>query len=77
MTAKKVTLWYDQEGDFLEVVWDTQPGYFTETTDDRVMANVDMGGNVQGFHILGVSTIKGKPFEVTLASKPQKETAGS
>ena len=76
MADKKVTLWYDEEGDFLEVMWDTKPGYFTPTEDDRVMANVDMEGNAQGFHILGVSTIKGKPFEVALASKPQKEATG-
>lgn len=69
MADKQVNLWYDAEGDFLEVIWEVKPGYFTETEDDRVMVKVDMAGNVLGFHVLGVSTIKGKPFEVTLASK--------
>jgi uncharacterized protein YuzE len=69
MAAEQVNLWYDAEGDFLEVIWKVKPGYFTETEDDRVMVKVDMEGNVLGFHILGVSTIKGKPFEVLLASK--------
>jgi uncharacterized protein YuzE len=69
MAAEQVNLWYDAEGDFLEVIWEVKPGYFTETGDDRVMVKVDMEGNVLGFHILGVSTIKGKPFDVILASK--------
>lgn len=69
MAAEQVNLWYDAEGDFLEVIWEVKPGYFTETRDDRVMVKVDMEGNVLGFHILGVSTIKGKPFDVILASK--------
>lgn len=74
MEKKSVNLWYDKEGDFLEITWDIKPGYFTETEDDRVMVNVDMEGQVQGFHILGISTIKGHPFEVSLAPDMPKNT---
>jgi len=66
MAQKKISVWYDPEGDFLEVIWETKAGYFRETEDDRVMEKVDEEGNVLGFHILGVSTMKGKPFEVAL-----------
>lgn len=76
MSDTKVKLWYDQEGDYMEVIWDTKPGYFTATEDDRVMVMVDTEGNVQGFHILGVRSVKGKPFDVTLAAKPASGTGG-
>ena len=74
MAKKSVNLWYDEEGDFLEVTWDRNPGYFTETEDDRIMVNVDMEGNIQGFHILGLSTIKGAPLNVDLTPDRPKNT---
>lgn len=61
MSDTKVKLWYDQEGDYMEVIWDTKPGYFTATEDDRVMVMVDTKGNVQGFHILVSDLSKGSP----------------
>ena len=67
MGQSDVSLWLDAEGDFLEVVWTVKEGYFTETADDRVMVKVDTDGNTLGFHVLGISSIKGKPFEVALA----------
>ena len=62
----RVNVWYDEEGDYLDVIWGSGDTYFTETEDDRVMINMDMEGNVQGFHILGLSTIKGAPLDVDL-----------
>ena len=66
MADERVSLWYDQEGDFLEVIWQIREGQFTETPDDRVMAKIDADGNPLGFHILGVSTIKGEPLDLAL-----------
>lgn len=60
-------LWYDPEGDFMEVVFDKTAGYFRETEDERVMEKVNVDGNVLGFSIMKVSSLKGKPFEVALA----------
>jgi hypothetical protein len=60
-------LWYDPEGDFIEVIFERKEGYFRETDDDRVMEKVDIEGNVLGFSIQKVSSMKGKPFEVALA----------
>jgi uncharacterized protein YuzE len=74
MEKKLVNLWYDEEGDFLEVTWDRNPGYFTETEDDRIMVNLDMEGNVQGFHIVGLSSIQGVPVNVNLVSSKPKNT---
>jgi len=62
-----VKLWYDPEGDYLEVTFERRKeGFFRETEDDRVMERVDTEGNVLGFSIQKVSSLKGKPFEVAL-----------
>jgi hypothetical protein len=37
--AQTVKVWYDTEGDFLEVLFSDKPGYMRET--DAVMARVD------------------------------------
>lgn len=64
MAAKSVSIWLDPEGDFLEVIFDrSRPGYFRETKDDRVMEKIDDQGNVIGFSILKVSSIK-SPFPI-------------
>jgi hypothetical protein len=68
MAERVVKLWYDQEGDMLEVFWDTRDGYFTPTEDPRVLANVDLEGNVQGFQIEGATRLKGGPLEVRIPS---------
>ena len=62
-----ISIWYDPEGDFLEVVLEKKPGYFKETALDQVMAKVDMEGRVIGFSILKVSSLKGKPLDLSLA----------
>ncbi len=67
MERNVVKLWYDPEGDFIEVIFERKEGYFRETDDDRVMEKVDIEGNVLGFSIQKVSSLKGKPFEVALA----------
>lgn len=68
MAPKSVTIWLDQEGDFLEVLFDpSKPGYFRQTADDRVMEKLDDQGNVIGFSILRVSSIKSPaPIELLL-----------
>lgn len=68
MAPKSVTIWLDQEGDFLEVLFDpSKPGYFRETADDRLMEKLDDQGNVIGFSILRVSSVKSpSPIEFVL-----------
>lgn len=64
---KRVRVWYDAEGDYLEVILDLErPGYFRETANDQVMEKVDEQGNILGFSILKVSSIKQTPLEVAL-----------
>jgi uncharacterized protein YuzE len=66
MAEKKVKIWYDPEGDYLEVIFDQRPGYFHETENDQVMEKVDSQGNVLGFSVLKLSSVKKTPLEVAL-----------
>jgi hypothetical protein len=50
----------------MKVTFERKAGYFRETEDDRVMEKVDEDGNVLGFSVMKVSSLKGKPFEVAL-----------
>jgi uncharacterized protein YuzE len=63
---KRVKIWYDPEGDYLEVIFDQSPGYFRETENDQVMEKVDDEGNVLGFSVLRVSAMRTNPLEVAL-----------
>ncbi|MBI3994468.1 MAG: DUF2283 domain-containing protein [Nitrospirae bacterium] len=66
MAKKIVKLWYDPEGDYLEVIFDQKEGYFRETENDQVMEKVDQAGNVLGFSVLRVSKLSKKPLDVAL-----------
>lgn len=66
MAERKLKVWYDPEGDYLEVIFDQKRGYFRETANDQVMEKVDEQGNVLGFSVLHVSALKEKPLEVAL-----------
>lgn len=65
--GKAIKIWYDKEGDYLEVLFERKSGYFKETENDAVMEKVDTEGNVIGFSILKVSKLKGaKPLSIEL-----------
>ena len=68
MDRKTVKVWFDPEGDFLEVTFEQKPGYFCETAIDQVMEKIDESGRVIGFSILKVSALKSTPLSVELAS---------
>ena len=65
--GKEIKIWYDKESDYLEVLFEKKAGYFRETENDAVMEKVDKKGNVIGFSIMKVSTLKeNKPLSVSL-----------
>jgi hypothetical protein len=65
--AEKVKVWFDPEGDFLEVLFNDAPWYMRTTAHDALMERVDEQGRVLGFSILGVSRFrKERPFEAEL-----------
>lgn len=67
---KEINIWYDEEGDFLEVTFEKKEGYYKETENDAVMEKIDKDGNILGFSILKVSAIKGhNPLSVSLKQK--------
>ncbi len=68
MERKHVKLWYDAEGDYLEVIFENKEGYFRQTANDQVMEKVDSEGNVIGFSVLKVSALKEHPIDVALGS---------
>ncbi len=68
--AEEVKVWYDKEGDYLEVLFETRKGYFTETENDAVMEKVDEQGNIIGFSILKVSALKEQePLNISLKKR--------
>ena len=66
----KVYIWYDAEGDYLEVNFgEPQDSDTAETTNRDVHVMLDDDDNLIGFSIIGVSTLQenaAKPFEVEL-----------
>ncbi len=52
-----IKIWYDKEGDFLEVTFSDKPGYMRETDNDAIMERVDKEGNLLGFSVLAVSRL--------------------
>ena len=67
--GKEIRLWYDKEGDYLDVIFERKAGYFKETENDAIMEKVDEKGNIIGFSILKVSALKEqKPVSISLKS---------
>jgi hypothetical protein len=67
--ADKIKVWFDAEGDFLEVRFSDAAGYNKETKHDAVMERVDANGHVIGFSVMGVSKFKkGNPLEADLVA---------
>jgi uncharacterized protein YuzE len=66
--GKEIKVWYDKEGDYLEVIFERKAGYFRQTENDAVMEKVDEKGNIIGFSILKVSALKEKPLSISLNS---------
>ena len=70
MASRRVSVWYDNEGDMLEVLWAFREGYFTPTDDKRILKRLDDDGEVIGFLIHEMSTLKQPaPVEFELASE--------
>ena len=67
MAERRLKIWYDREGDLLEVIFEDRPGYFRETANDQVMEKVDEAGHVIGFSVVKVSSLQSAPLEVALS----------
>ncbi len=70
MASKRVSVWYDDDGDMLEVLWAFREGYFSPTGDERILKRMNDDGEVIGFLIHDVSTLKQpSPLEFELTSE--------
>lgn len=56
-SVKKMQVWFDAEGDFLEVLFSDAAGIMRETSEDAVMERIDERGEIIGFSILNVSRL--------------------
>jgi uncharacterized protein YuzE len=65
----KMSVWYDKEGDFLEVTFQDAKGYMRDLGDD-VFERVDGQGTVIGFAIFNFSKRDQKAIEVPLNVLP-------
>jgi hypothetical protein len=66
MAEKRLRIWYDKEGDYLEVMFEQRAGHFRPTANPHVMEKVDDSGTLIGFSIMKVSALHGEPLEVAL-----------
>jgi len=64
----KVSVWYDKEADFLEVIFQRRKGFFRETKYDDILEKIDTKGRVIGFSILNVTKARRKPVDVQLTA---------
>ncbi|MBI2059390.1 MAG: DUF2283 domain-containing protein [Nitrospirae bacterium] len=73
--AQKVKIWFDPEGDYLEVLFSDRPGFMRATQNDAVMERVDKQGNILGFSIMKVSRLKGEaPLVANLSGGPMHDS---
>ena len=54
---KKIKIWYDTEGDFLEILLSEEIAYMRKTTDDNVLERIDKNGEIVGFNISEIQKI--------------------
>lgn len=69
---REVTIWFDTEGDYLEVVFDDNAlCTFRNTDNDAVMEMVDPNGKIVGFSVMAVSRLsKERPISAHLFGQP-------
>lgn len=67
--AQNIKVWFDREGDFLEVRFSDVAGYLRETDNEAVMERVDEKGHMLGFTVMAVSKLdKDHPLVARLAA---------
>ena len=69
----RLSVWYDEEGDYLELTRDTEAGHFVDL-GDGVFERVTEDGETLGFAVLNVSSRKSRelPFDVTFERRSRE-----
>ncbi len=65
---EKLKIWYDPEGDLLEITFSEKPGEFRPTPSKNTMIKVDAKGQVIGLMVLKVSEVEAEPLDIELSS---------
>ena len=63
---EKLKIWYDPEGDFLEVLFTQKPGEYRPTSSKNIMVKVDALGRTIGLAVLNISQVESGPLEIEL-----------
>lgn len=63
--ASIMRIWYDQEGDFLEITFQDAKGYSKEVEED-IYERVDTDGNLLGYMVLNVSRHERQALSIPL-----------
>jgi uncharacterized protein YuzE len=66
--AAMMHIWYDQEGDFLEITFGDAKGYLQEITED-IYERVDEAGNVLGYAVLNVTRHERQALAIPLEAQ--------
>jgi uncharacterized protein YuzE len=61
-------IWYDREGDFLEIVFREAKGYFREVAED-VYERVDEAGELLGYALFNVARHERRAVMIPLESQ--------
>lgn len=59
-------IWYDPEGDFLEVNFACKPGVFQSTPVRNMLVKLDSDGHIIGFSVLNISEVADAPMEIDI-----------
>ncbi|PYN95018.1 MAG: hypothetical protein DMD91_26215 [Candidatus Rokuibacteriota bacterium] len=59
MAGDNLNVWYDPEGDHLEIVFDEKTGYFEDSSLENVMQKRDAEGNLLAISIFNLSSFAG------------------
>jgi hypothetical protein len=76
MAERVLKIWYIKEADLLEVFWGDKSNYPTGTEHDRVLADVDTEGNLQGVQIQGVTRLGDNFLKIPVPSPDNLKKAG-
>ena len=77
MAGRVLKIWYIKEADILVVFWGDKSNYLAGTEHDRVLADVDTEGNLQGFQIQGVTKLGDDFLKIPVPSPDNLKKAES
>ena len=70
----KLKIWYDAEGDFLEIAFSDEVCEFRPTDSEKIMLKVNNFGQMTGFAVMNVSSVDREPLEIVLPMEDLRRT---